>query len=180
MNANTEIDLDTLHDQILQSIRSKFPDLNVDDYRSERDRLVLPACLVELVDLDADPEIDPGTEQLAVLARFEARVILGFKTANVKREIRKAACALAAFVHNQRFGLPIGPAEVLTISPDNFSPELDQFEIFRVEWQQALHLGSSVWKNDGTIPTHVYLGISPDIGPPNVDKYVLVAGGDHE
>lgn len=169
---NTEIDLNNLHQAIIEAIALQFPSLAlVEDYRDDRKALPLPAALIELVDFEGNPDEDPGTEQLPVIARFEARIIIGFRTANAEREIRKLAAAVGAFVHQRRWGLPVGPAEVLTITPDDFEPDLDQYVVWRVEWQQAVHLGQSVWTNDGTIPTTVLFSIVPDVGPEHVDDY---------
>ena len=140
------INLDQLHQNIIDRIKLQFPALvTVEDYREDRKRLPVPACLIELTDLEPNPDEDPGTEQLAVLARFDARIVIGFRTTKAQREIRKLAAALATFIQGERFGLPIGPAVVTSITPDDFSPELDQFEVWRVEWQQPVSLGASVW-----------------------------------
>lgn len=181
MNANTNIDLDEIHDSIVDSLSTQFPDLEtVEAYREDRKRLPLPACLVELVDMDPSPDDDPGTEQLAVHAKFEAQIIVGFRVQNAKKAIRKLIGSLAVFIHQNRFGQPIGAAEVLSISPDNFSPELDQYEIWRVEWQHLIHLGETVWTNDGTVPTMILASWSPDIGFGHEDDYVQVAGTEVE
>ncbi len=180
---DTAIDLDALHDAILQSIAAQFPALEtVEGYRDDRLQLVLPAVLVELTELEPTPDEDPMTEQLATLARFDARIVLGFRDPNVKREIRKLAAALGHHIHQQRWGMPVGPAEVVSITPDDFSPELDQFEVWRVEWQQPVHIGVSVWNNDGVTPIPVF-SFAPDIGPANEDKYQTLPGfplPDHE
>lgn len=178
MGPNTEIDLSTLHQAILNAIAAQFPSVNtVEDYRDDRRSLPLPAILVELSDLEADPESDPGTEQLAVTARFEARVIIGFRTANAEREIRKLAGSLAAFVHQQRWGQPVEGAQVLTVTPDTFDPDLDQYVVWRVEWQQVIYLGQSVWTNDGEIPETVLFSYEPETGVPNEDKYIVLDQG---
>jgi hypothetical protein len=172
MNAVTEISLDALHQAIIDAVAGQFPDLaTVEDYREDRKSLPLPAVLIELVDLEAAPDEDPGTGQLAMTARFEARVIIGFRTASAEREIRKLAAALGAFARLNRWGMPVGPAEVLTIGPDDFSPELDQYVVWRVDWAQVVHLGASVWVNDGTIPNDVLYSVVPEIGPGNEDAY---------
>lgn len=174
---NTEISLDLLHQAIIDAVAAQFPALvTVEDYREDRRSLPLPAVLIELVDLDAAPDSDPGTGQLAMTAQFEARVIIGFRTSAAQREIRKLATALGAFAHLQRWGLPIGPAEVLTIGPDDFSPELDQYVVWSVQWQQDVHLGDSVWTNDGTIPQDVLYSYAPDIGPENEPDYEPLDG----
>ena len=174
---NTEIDLNSLHQAIIDAIAAQFPTLQtVVDYHDDRKTLRTPAVLVELSDFEATPDDDPGTEQLAVLARFEARIVIGFRTPNAEREIRKLAAALGVFIHMKRWGQPAGPAEVLTITPDTFEPDLDQFVVWRVEWQQPLHIGVSVWNNDGMIPIEVLLSYVPDIGPGNEEKYEPIDG----
>lgn len=171
-NVSTNIDLDVVHQSIVNALSLQFPDMaTVEDYRENRGALPLPAILLELEDMEAAPDDDPGTEQLAVWARWSARIIIGFRTANAEREIRKLAGALGVFVHQNRFGQPIGPAEVTMITPDDMDPDLDQYVVWRVEWQQIVHLGEGVWVNDGTIPTEVLYSWSPDIGPEHEPDY---------
>jgi hypothetical protein len=169
---DTAIDLDALHDAIVASIAAQFPALRtVEDYREDRKQLTLPAVLVSLTDLEPDPDEDPGTEQLAAIARFEAQIVIGFRTANAKREIRKLAAALAHHIYGNRWGQPVEAARVTSIVQDDFSPELDRFEVWRVEWQQIVHIGTSIWDNDGVIPTEVLVSFAPDIGPDNEPSY---------
>jgi hypothetical protein len=166
------LDLDALHTAIVDRLAAQFPAMQtVAAYPGDRTTLRAPAILVELEDFEGAPDDNPGTEQLPVVARFSARIVIGFRTANAKREIRKLAAAVGVFVHRNRWGQHVGPAEVLTITPDDFEPALDQFEVWRVEWQQPLALGAGVWTNDGSIPTEVLFSVVPDIGPPNVDEY---------
>jgi len=186
MDANTTIDLAVLHQMIETTIAAQFPSLEtVEFYReeSEREPLAddqLPACLLELEELETVPSEDPMTEQLPVYARFAARVIIGFRTQNAKLEIRKLAASVAAYLrkhprwpHPTISGksLPTGPAEVLTIMPDDFSPALDRYEVWRVEWRQLIHLGSTVWTSEGLTPTTPLYGWNPEIGAGSTDKY---------
>lgn len=178
-NANTEIDLGELHQAIEAAISAQFPSLKlVEFYREEEERKPptvdqLPACLLEMSEMEPTPDVDPGTEQLAVNARFEARVIIGFRTPRAKIEIRKLAGALATWINkNKRFhGLPTGPAEITAIMPDDFNPELDRYEVWRVEWLQPLHLGTSIWTDEGVTPHAPLYSWRPDIGDGNADKY---------
>ena len=171
LQPDTALDLDALHDGIIASIRAAFPDIaTVEDYREERQSLPIPAVLIELTELEPAPDEDPGTEQLAALARFDAHIVLGFRTPQIKREIRKLAAALALHVHTNRWGQRVGPAEVTAIVPDDFTPELDQFEVWRVEWQQMVHIGESVWRNDGAAPIP-FFSWAPQIGPDNEPAY---------
>ena len=173
-NANTEVTLDQVHAGIVDAIRAQFPDLKtVEAYRLDRKNLPTPACLVELTEMDAAMDIDPGTEQLAVMARFEARFVIGFRQGarNPKLEVRKLAAAFAAFARLKRWGCPIGPAEVIGAYQDDFDPELDQFECWRVEWQQVIHLGEGIWKDEGATP-EPFFSWSPQIGSAHEGAYL--------
>lgn len=175
---DTEIDLDALTDAIVASIAAAFPVFQtVEAYREERRTLPAPACLVQLVDLEPAPDADPGTEQLAVTARFEAQVVLGFREPNARRAAPKLAAALALHIQRKRWGLPVEAATVTAIEPDDFSPELDQFEVWRVDWQQIVHIGQSVWTNDGILPTELLIGYAPDVGTGNEGDYRPLAEG---
>lgn len=191
MNANTNLDLAVLHDSIVADIKAQFPDLvTVEFYRAEegqgedaRKTLPVPACLLELSEMPADPDRDPGTEQLAVTATFEARLIIdSLKTHNAKLSVRILAAAFSAWLRLRRWDnaalpgkkLPTGPAYVMGAYPDDFSPELDRYEVWRVEWQQEIHLGSTVWTDEGETPSNPVFSWSPDIGPGNEESYTEV------
>jgi len=172
-NANTVTTLEAVHEGIVAAIKAQFSTLKtVEAYRLDRKNLPVPACLVELTELDGAMEIDPGTEQLAVNARFEARFVIGFRQGanNPKLEVRKLAAAFAAFARLNRWGCPIGPADVIGCYQDDFDPELDQFECWRVEWQQVIHLGDTIWKDDGEVPTP-FFSWSPEIGAGHANDY---------
>jgi len=181
MDANTDIDLDALHDAIVSDIKAQFPDLQtVEFYRTEERMggstgLPLPAIILDIPEFEPDMNIDPGTEQLAVNMRFEAEIIFGFRTPNVKREIRKFAAAFAAWLRLRRWtGVRTGPAYVLSVARSDFNPELDNYEVWCVEWSQPVHLGNTIWTNDGTVPQQVFAGYSPSIGNGNESKYTKV------
>lgn len=182
MNANTEIDLETLEAAIAADIRAQFPDLKtVEFYREDRTELPVPAVLLELTEWEYDEERDPGTEQLAVLAHFEAEVIIGFRKVHqrlAKAEIRRLVGALGAFMYNRRWNkpgaglngdgdpikLPTGPVQIVGAYPDEFQgmdtgkrgDTLDRYEVWRLAWQQKVHLGKSVWNSAGFTPTALY------------------------
>lgn len=181
MDANTNVDLDALHDAIVADIKAQFPDIQtVEFYRTEERgggvKLPLPAIILDLCEFDPDMEKDPGTEQLYVNARFEAEIIFGFRTPQVKRQIRKFAAAFAAWLRLRRWnGVRTGPAYVLGVQRSDFDPALDQYEVWSVEWSQPVHLGDTVWTNDGTLPTVVMAGWSPKIGEGHEQDYDQVA-----
>lgn len=169
MNANTEVDLATVHDAIVADIAAAFPGLRtVEFYREDRKSLPMPACLLELSELEAIMEDDPGTEQLAVMAKFEAELVIGFRTPQAKQSIRLLAAALSAWLRNRRWTnysgttakLPTGEAQVIGAYHDDFNiigrdsdKGLPQYEVWRVEWQQRIHLGRTVWTDEGETPS---------------------------
>lgn len=166
MDRNTEVTLDQVHDGIVSTLQAQFPAVNVEAYRLDRKDLPLPSILVELTEMEVVPELDPGTGQLAVMATFEAQVVIGFRQPgkNAKREIRNLAGALAAFARLQRWGCKIGPAQVVGAYRDDFEPELDQYEVWRVEWQQVVHLGETVWKGGNPPPDTVFVSDGGEYG----------------
>ncbi|MDT0499707.1 hypothetical protein [Halomonas sp. PAR7] len=175
MNADTEITLDGLHQAILDAIADGFPSIQtVDDYPDDRQRVAVPAAFVELTELTAVPDDDPGTGQLAMEAQFELRYLLGWRGTNQGRAIRAQAAALAHFIHQQRWGLPVEPARVLVAEPDEFDPELEQYLVWRIEWAQIIHIGKNEWLDDGIPPREVWVGVDPRTGPAHIDDYRLV------
>lgn len=176
-DAQTQVDLFDLHESMLNAIKEAFPVLQtVECYRDDRTtKVTMPAALLELTEMEADPAQDPGTEQLAVTARFELRFILGFRSRESKLQARALSAAFAAHLRkNPRWpGIPSGPAEVIGCYRDEFDPELDQYEVWRVEWAHTLHLGDSTWDPEGITPTTVTL-IRDNGEPPSADDYFQV------
>lgn len=189
-NAITNIDLDVLHDAIVADIKAAFPQFaTVEFYDENRKELPKPACLLELVEMDTIRDEDPGTEQLCVMATFEAQLVIDFRTPKAKRAISFLAAGLAAWLRMRRWTnysgttpkLPTGEALVIGAYRDDFraigmqrSQDLEQYEVWRVEWQQRIHLGNTIWTDEGATPSEVFTGWSPDIGLGNEDKYTQV------
>lgn len=176
MNANTEINLPDLHAAITAAISAQFPDLKtVEFYREDRDSLPMPACLLDLAEFEDEPKEDPGTGQLAVMARFEAELILPMRTPQAKLSARVLAAAFAHFISKARWpGGKVGKVEGIRAYRDDFKPQLDQYEVWTVEWRQIIHLGASVWADEGSVPTTVFLGQSPEIGFGHEQDYTQV------
>lgn len=176
-------DLGQLHDAIVAGIKAQYPDLvTVEFYTHDRDApkaSQLPACFLDLTEFENVPEEDPGNDMLAMHACFEAELVLPFRTARGKLEIRKRAAAFAGFLRQRSRwpgALQAGAMQVLGAYRSDFSPQLDQYEVWRVDWRQLLYIGRDAWDESGIpVPSGVFLGIDPDIGLSNVDKYVQVA-----
>lgn len=173
MNADTHIKLTELHATITAAIQAQFPGLaTVEFYREDRTDVTAPACLLDVPEWEGDASVDPGTGQLAVMMRFEAEFIMGFRTPDVKLAVRELAAAFSVFLHQRRWpGGKTGPAEQIHAYKSDFKPQLDQYEVWCVEWHQVVHLGDSVWTNEGIVPTTVFLGQAPEIGTGNEAEY---------
>lgn len=202
MNANTEVDYELLEAAIVADIRAEFPDLQtVEFYREDRKGLPKPAVLLEMTEWEADEDNDPGTEQLAILAHFEAEIIISFRAVDgrkAKAEVRRLANALGAWMHNRRWNrpgftgepgttgsvLPTGPVQVVGAYPDDFQnmepgkkgDALDKYEVWRLTWQQKIHLGKSVWNWIGTTPQAIFGRGAPQ-GFPLPDEFEQYAEG---
>ncbi len=201
--ANTEIDFSELEEAIVRDIKAAFPGLaTVEFYREDRTELPLPAVLLEMVEWERDEDRDPGTEQLPIIANFEAEIIVSFRRVEgrkAKAEVRRLANALAAWMHNRRWTypdgrlndsgkpktMPTGPVMVSGAYPDDFQglengrkgEKLDKYEVWRLPWQQSVHLGKTVWTNDGETPGEPLYSFAPETGIPNRDEYEEAVDG---
>jgi len=178
MNANTAISIEEVHTRIANAILAQFPDLQtVEFYDEDRDAVATPACLLDMSEFEDATDVDPGTDQLAVRCRFEAELILGFRTPQAKLSARVLAAALAQFIHKdlRRIVTRMGPPEAIHAYRSDFKPELDKYEVWCVEWRQVVHLGESVWTDEGLTPTTVWTGQAPAIGTGHEADYDQVA-----
>ncbi|HHW4683618.1 MAG TPA: hypothetical protein ACQGQI_10770, partial [Xylella sp.] len=111
-NTDTEMSLEALHTAIRDQIAAQFPDLaTVTFYLGDEDhRLPVPACLLELTDIEPAPENDAGTGQFPVLLRFQARLVLGHRDPSTYLQARLAAAALGTWLYQRRWpGVPADP-----------------------------------------------------------------------
>ncbi|WP_171178654.1 hypothetical protein [Ruegeria sp. HKCCD8929] len=166
------IDLGAALDTVVATIAAEFDTFKTVVAEDEsRNELKVPAIIVQLSELEPAPDNDAHTGQFPCLVRLEARVLLGHRTPKVRREVVKAAGALAAFLHNNRLGVTWGAAMIVAVEPDEFAPQADQVDIWRVEWAHEADIGPSYFVNEGTTPTQVLTSWAPEIGPDHVDGY---------
>lgn len=174
-DANTQVNLDALHDAIEAQIATAFPAFQtVEFYRDNEDeRIPTPACLLELAEAEPAHDANAGTGQWPARLRFEARIIMSARSAGAKLEIRKAAIALATWLNLRRFtGIRSDECHVIACERDEFTPTRDNLECWRVEWMLLAFLGDSAWNNSGgVVPTNVYFSFAPRIGEAHEDDY---------
>jgi hypothetical protein len=170
---NEPIDLGLALDTIVAQLGAAFATFKTVAAEDEaRTKLAVPAIIVQISELEPDLEKDAHTGQFPCLVRLEARVVMGHRTPKVRREVAKAAGAIAAFVHNNRLGVAWGGATVLSVEPDEFAPQADNFDIWRIEWAHSADIGQSYFVDDGVTPREILSSWAPDIGPDNEGEYV--------
>ncbi|WP_264731075.1 hypothetical protein [Wolbachia endosymbiont (group A) of Sphaerophoria taeniata] len=147
-----------LHQKICTTLKEEIPAIQTCEvYPAIRKELLAPAVFVELVSLE--PGKDPGTEELALRARFEARVVVDGTVEDSQVVVRSLAAEVARVVNKNTWGVEnISPGEFLSAEVDNFKPELDAYLVWLVEWVHELHTGQSMWLETGIIPHIISVG----------------------
>ncbi|NGZ19976.1 MULTISPECIES: hypothetical protein [unclassified Wolbachia] len=141
-----------LHNAICTTLKREIPAIQTCEiYPSIRKKLLAPALFVELVSLESGK--DPGTEELALKARFEARIVIDSTIENAAIIVRTLAAEVAKVVNKNTWNVEnIFPAEFLSAEPDGFRPELDAYLVWMVDWSHQLHLGKSIWTENKIKP----------------------------
>lgn len=175
------LSLDDMQAAITEAVKAQFPAFKTVEFDrdDEDENFPAPACLMEFIEAEPAPTNDGGSGQWPAHARFDARILLpARKTA--KAEVKKAAVAFATWINLKRFpGIYADPCQVITCEPDEFSPQVERFRVWRVEWVMPVFFGNSVWNGDGTpLPTKVFVGLAPNVGAEFIDDYIEVTGGD--
>lgn len=167
------IDLDVALDTIVATLAAQFPTFKTVAAEDEsRKELPVPALVIQFSEIEPDPDADPHTGQFPCRLRVEARIVLGHRTPKVRREVIKAAGAIASFVHSNRLGVKWGAAVVIAVEPDEFAPQADTFDIWRIEWAHTLDLGETYFVNDAVTPIIVLTSWVPEIGIPHEASYI--------
>jgi hypothetical protein len=169
----TPVDIAELHQGIKAGLTAAFPGVAVDYYPRPGAKIQVPALLIDLDEFEADDSDDIGTEQIACTLRFNVYAVRAYKSGN-KLALRTMTAATIAAIHRNRWGQPVGPANVVGAFPDQIGGNASEYEVARIEFTHEALLGASVWVEDGEVPTEVWLGYAPRIGPEYVDDYELV------
>ncbi|MFP3022150.1 MAG: hypothetical protein ACEY3K_04165, partial [Wolbachia sp.] len=86
-----------LHNAICTTLKREIPAIQTCEiYPSIRKELLAPAVFVELASLE--PGKDAGTEELALKARFEARIVIDSTIENAAIIVRTLAAEVAKVV----------------------------------------------------------------------------------
>lgn len=102
--------------------------------------LPLPAILVDLYEIEPDPDAALGTGQLGVQLMMQLWVVVAGTEKGAPLTVRKLALNAGAIIHDGRsFGAPVGTAMVTDIigMPKLRDETNRQYIIWSVEWQHA-------------------------------------------
>ncbi|MDN5248213.1 MAG: hypothetical protein QWI36_03700 [Wolbachia endosymbiont of Tyrophagus putrescentiae] len=146
-----------LHNAICNTLKAKILAIQTCEvYPAIRKELMAPAVFVELRSLE--PGRDSGTEELALKARFEARIVIDSTIENASLIIRSLAAEVAKVVNKNTWEMNVSPAEFLFAEQDDFKPELNAYLVWLVEWEHEMHVGKSVWEGGKIKPHTINIG----------------------
>ncbi|WCR54404.1 MAG: hypothetical protein PG981_001426 [Wolbachia endosymbiont of Ctenocephalides orientis wCori] len=129
-----------LHQAICSTLKAEIPTIQTCEvYPAIKKELIAPAVFVELSSLEAGK--DPGTEELALRARFEARIVIDSTIENASIVVRSLAAEVARIINKNTWNMNISPAEFISGEVDGFRPEWDAYLVWLVEWVHEVHLG---------------------------------------
>lgn len=136
-----------LHQTICTTLKKEIPAIQTCEmYPAERREIIAPAVFIELVSLE--PGKDPGTDELALRARFEARIVVDAMVEDSSIVVRSLAAEVARVVNKNTWNVEkISPGEFISAGGDDFKPELDAYQVWVVEWDHMVHIGKSIWSS---------------------------------
>lgn len=136
--------LDALYAAIERHITEAIPALQYVGTMPDRlECVATPAVVIELAEWEPGP--DPGTGEVGVDMRFEARVIVAGEEDHSLRMAAFAAAQLTVLLRMQTWGVVGDQAKFVRAAQDWTRPELDGYAVWVVEWTQVLYLGAEEW-----------------------------------
>lgn len=134
---------------------SELPDVKFCDLSPKRrDEMQLPALVIELIELTED--VDPGTEQLALVSHWSVRVVVSDDDHESKAWALVQAVLFWLFTHPPT-DLDIGKVKLKQASLDHFAPNYPGHRVWLVEWQQPIRVGVNVWDSQGRLPSELLI-----------------------
>ena len=146
-----------LHQKICTTLKEEIPAIQTCEvYPAIRTTITAPAAFVELASLELGK--DPGTEELALKARFEARIVIDSTLENAAIIVRSLAAEVARVVNKNTWDVEnVSAGEFISAEVDDFKPELDAYLVWVVEWVHEIHVGKSIFSG-GVTPHTIEIG----------------------
>lgn len=169
--------LDTLTARLREAL-SDVPTVSADPPPQTQRAVRVPAVYVQLVEME--PLSIPADGRVAADARFEAYCIVDPNTPRAELACRELAARVILALHAVPRPLPgHGHLRLVRAGEADFRTgltgrsDLDGYRMWLVEFGMELLLGEL--EPAPPAPTEIWLGVSPDIGPPNVGAYEQIA-----
>lgn len=152
-------------------------------YSEINDGYETPAIFFEIERWEYNDAVNYGGN-LTVTLTCNFYVVREKAAKNYDRKVRNAALMFTSWVHQRQFGPGTGPAYFISAEAGSFYPdekELSSHHAWCVTIEQSVGIGVDPYDDTGA-PTlkEVWLGIDPDIGEENKDKYTLIAKSQPE
>lgn len=168
---NDPIPLARVYEAMEETIGRLIPGLSyVGTMPGRLETVALPGVVLEFAGFEP-ADHDPGTGEVAIDARFEARAIVGTECDDHLHVVAFIAAQLAILLRMQTWGIEVEPAVLVRAEPDWSRPELDGLAVWVVEWTQVIYLGEEEWPWP-TQPGPVVFGFDPETGRGNESAYV--------
>lgn len=165
--------LGQLHDAVRGGMQASLQGVSsVTQYPAEAASLALPAISISLNGLV--PGRDPATGETGLVAQMQARLLYDAAQAGAELAVRELSARLAVLLHDQAWGLPVGPAQLVGATPDPAPPS--GRIAWLVEWSHAVQLGVAAWPYPDQEGLTVMLGLDPDTGVGHEPDYVPLDG----
>ncbi|WP_353271852.1 hypothetical protein [Wolbachia endosymbiont (group A) of Nomada goodeniana] len=147
-----------LHNAICTTLKKEISVIQTCEvYPAMRKELIAPAVFVELSSFEKGH--DPGTEELALKARFEARIVIDSTIENAPIIVRTLAAEVARVVNKNTWNVEkVSPGEFISAEVDRFRPELDAYLVWMVDWVHEVHVGRSIWEEGKFMPHKIEIG----------------------
>lgn len=169
--------IEQLHVAVRAGLAAKLHDVpTVACYPASGAALALPAVLIELAQLA--PARDPGSGEMGLLARFQARIVCDAAAAGAALQVRGLAARLALAIHHETWNLAIGAAQFVQAGP---APDADLAEAGRLawllEWTHEIDLGQPAWPYEDSSGLALMLGMEPETGAGREAQYWPAGAG---
>lgn len=144
-----------LHSAIVAEL-SQLPGIQTVTSLPDRlDQVMVPALLLDCVEIT--PSEDRGTGELLLDSHWELRLVV---TEQLSKAMSLSLLQTVLFkLQQQRWGLSfIGQARLKQASLDHFTPTLQGYTIWLIEWAQEIVLGDCVWDATSIVPEVLIIG----------------------
>jgi len=161
--ADEPFSLEQLYGAIERHVQAYLPGVQtVAAWPAIEDCVRLPAVVIEMAEME--PGQDPGTGEVGLACKFEARVITDPIQPDHHQQAVFLAGQLAVLLRLQSWGVAVEPAEFVQAMQDWTKPELDGYTVWVVEWTQQIYLGEAQWPWPDQPPGTLVLNIEPGDG----------------